>query len=111
MHDLAEFLTGLFHEGKISFRTRPLPPTARAVPPGVPGVLEAAYAAYRLDIAGPPPALDVGVAAAAAELVRQASWALVCRQDQVEDLGRRLTMPHGPATPAHHLSADLILRY
>jgi hypothetical protein len=62
-------------------------------------------------VAGPPIGFDARVAGAAAELVRQASWALVSREDRVEDLKPRVRMPIAPGTPAHHLSADLMLRY
>jgi hypothetical protein len=113
MNDLVEFLAGLFSKGCITFRSPPEPvnPGAGAVSAGVLGQLEGAYAAYRLDIAGEAIALDAGVAAAAAELLRQASWALVCHRDKVEDLERRLTMPRAPRTASQHASADLILRY
>ena len=73
--------------------------------------MERAYAAYRLDIPGTAIALDAGLACAAAEVVRQASWAILCHRDRVEDLERRLSMPRSPATATHHLSADLLLRY
>jgi MoxR-vWA-beta-propeller ternary system domain bpX4 len=109
MSDLADFLADLFQEGRITFR-RP-PAAAASTAPEVTGLLERAYAAYRLDIGGAAIALEAGVACAAAELVQQASWALVCRHDRVEDLQKRLRMPRAPATAADHLSADLLLRY
>src|SRR5438093_144029 len=109
MDPFAEFLAQLFRGGKVVFRQRPAPPAAAS--PGAIELLERAYATYRLDIAGAPVAFDAGLACEAAEVVRQASWALVCRQDRVEELERRLTMPHAPASAAHHLSADLVLRY
>ena len=109
MNDLADFLADLFREGRITFR-RPPQPSASASPE-VTGLLERAYEAYRLDIAGTVIALDAGIACAAAEVVRQASWALVSHHDRVEDLQRRLRMPRSPATATDHLSADLLLRY
>jgi hypothetical protein len=113
MNDLVEFLAGLFSKGCITFRSPPEPvnPGAAAVSAEVLGQLEGAYAAYGLDVAGKAIALDVGLAVAAAELLRQASWALVCHRDRVEDLERRLTMPRAPRTASHHASADLVLRY
>jgi hypothetical protein len=115
MNDFAEFLSRLFQEGEIVFPGRPQPlaaPSSTApVPPEALQVLERAFTAYRLDVAGQRVEFDAGLAAAAAEVLRQASWALVCRQDRVEDLQRLLKMPHPPATAAHHLSADLLLRY
>ena len=109
MNDLTEFLAGLFQEGRITFLRPPVP--LASTPLEAIGLIERAYAAYRLDIAGKALALDAGIAYAAAEVVRQASWALVCHHDRVEDLERRLAMPQAPATAAHHLSADLLLRY
>jgi hypothetical protein len=108
-NDFDEFLARLFQEGKIGFPTRPVPLTA--VPAGALGLLERAYATYRLDVPGTPLDFDARLACAAAELVRQASWALVFRPERIEDLERRLTMPRPPKSAADHLSADLLLRY
>jgi hypothetical protein len=109
MNELAEFLANLFQEGRIHFRRRPQPSALAS--PEVTGLLERAYTAYRLDIPGAAIALDAGLAGVAAEVVRQASWALVCRHDRVSDLQRHLQMPRSPATATDHLSADLLLRY
>src|SRR4051794_37351437 len=108
MDAFEEFLARLLEGGRITFRQRPaqLPSST----PGAIGLLERAYAAYRLEVAGPEIAFDARLACAAAEVVRQASWALVCHQDRVEDLERRLTLPHSPTTATQHLSADLVLR-
>ena len=62
-------------------------------------------------MAGPRIAFDPEIACAAAEFLRQASWALVNHDDRVTDLVKRLKMPGSPLTPSHHLSADLTLRY
>ena len=62
-------------------------------------------------MAGPPIAFDPQIACAAAEFLRQASWALVSRDERLTDLEKRLKMPDSPLTPAQHLSADLTLRY
>src|SRR4051812_8580330 len=107
MDGLAEFLRGLLYQGRIVFRGRPVPGT----PVGATAVLERAYAAYRLEVAGPPVPFDAPVAVAAAELVRQASWALVSHDAGPEQLATVLTMPRGPSLPAHHLSADLVFRF
>lgn len=111
MDALEGFLSPLLEGGRIVFRHRPVPATAPTTATGAIGLLERAYRGYRLDIAGGPIAFDPGLARAAAELVRQASWALVCHHDRVQDLERCLSMPHAPATASHHLSADLLLRY
>ena len=43
--------------------------------------------------------------------VASACWALVNHDERPEDLAPRLSMSRLPRTPAHHLSADLVLRY
>ena len=62
-------------------------------------------------MAGPCIAFDPEIACAAAEFLRQASWALVNRDERITDLAKRLKMPGSPLTPSQHLSADLIMRY
>lgn len=108
MDGLDEFLEELLRKGRIAFRRRPAEDawSARAA-----GVLERAYADFALDVAGPPIAFDAAVAREACEVVVQASWALVCHEDRLETLERRLTMRHPPTRPSHHLSADLVFRY
>ena len=49
--------------------------------------------AYRLSVAGPDIPFDPAVAYSAAELIRQASWALVNHDDRVSHLKKCLTMP------------------
>jgi hypothetical protein len=75
------------------------------------GYLEEAFAAYRLEIAGPLLDFDAAVATAAAELLWQACWFLVNREEPEADLDRALAMPGAPRSAAQHLSADLTLRY
>jgi hypothetical protein len=113
MGSLDEFLARLLHEGRIVFRQRPAPASSTAAKEKAKAaeVLERAYTAYRLDVAGPLIPFDAEVACAAGKLVRQASWALVSHGERVEDLGRRVVMPHGPKRPSDHLSADLVLRF
>jgi hypothetical protein len=109
MAAFSDFLTQLLDEGKIAFRSAKPPqdrPSERDV-----AALSNAFATFALAVAGPPIAFDARIACEAAELVRQASWALVSREERVDDLKRRLRMTITPATPAHHLSADLLLRY
>jgi hypothetical protein len=109
MDRLDEFLDRLLSEGRIVFRGPPGPADhgdGRAA-----AVLGRAFDAYRLDVAGPPIDFDPAVAVEAGELVRQASWALVSRGDRAEDLAPRLRMSRRPASPSHHLSADLALRF
>ena len=106
-----EFLTQLLDQGKVVFRSAKAPhdrPSARAV-----AILAEAFETTCLSLAGPEVAFDPVAACAAAELVRQASWAIVCHDDRVADLEKRLRMPalSAPATPSQHLSADLMLRY
>ena len=102
-----EFLTQLFDEGKVLFRTAPRDrPSAPAVP-----VLAEAFETYSLVVAGPRMTFDPDIALAAAEVVRQASWALVNRDERMADLVKRLKMPVSPLTPSQHLSADLTMRY
>ena len=102
-----EFLAQLFDEGKIVFRAAPRDrPSASAV-----AVLAAAFEACRLAVAGPRIAFDLEIALAATELVRQASWALVNRDERMTDLVKRLKMPVSPLTASQHLSADLTMRY
>jgi MoxR-vWA-beta-propeller ternary system domain bpX4 len=109
MTSFHEFLTELFRDGRVVFRSTRAPndrPRAEDI-----GLLEKAYDAVRLSVAGPAIAFDPAVGYSAAELVRQASWALVNHDDRVSHLKKCLTMPIQPVTGAHHLSADLMLRY
>ncbi len=109
MTSFQEFLTQLLNEGRVVFRSTRAPHD-RPRPHDV-ALLEKAYQTYRLSVAGPGIPFDPAVAYSAAELIRQASWALVNHDDRVSDLKKRLTMPIEPTTPAHHLSGDLMLRY
>jgi hypothetical protein len=109
MTDFEDFLHRLLHEGTVVFRSRPDPN------PGVSeeavALLAGAYQARRLDVAGPAIPFDAEVACEAAELVRQACWAMVNRDDRAEDLAPLLGMSRCPERPSDHLSADLLLRY
>jgi hypothetical protein len=104
-----EFVTQLLNEGTIVFRSATAPHD-RASVRGV-AILAEAFETTGLSVAGPRITFDPPIACAAAEIVRQASWALVCHDDRVSDLEKRLKMPGLPVTSSHHLSADLMLRY
>lgn len=109
MAAFTDFLAHLLQEGKVAFRGTKAPrdrPTARDEV-----FLSEAFTAHALSVAGPPIAFDAATACEAAEIVRQASWALVDRGDRPEELRRRLRMAGTPATASEHLSADLLLRY
>jgi hypothetical protein len=108
MDHLEDFVTLLLREGRVVLRSRPVeaPEPRRVVE-----ALGRAYARYRLDVAGPLIPFDGEAALGAARLVAEACWALVCREEAAPELARRLTLPRSPSTPAHHLSADLLLRF
>lgn len=109
MAAFSEFLTQLLDDGKIVFRAARPPqdrPTERDR-----ATLADAFATVAVSIAGPPIAFDGRTACEAAELVRQASWALVSREERLDELKRRLRMSVAPTAPAQHLSADVMLRY
>jgi hypothetical protein len=107
MTPFAQFLTQLFDSGEIIFREPPMDrPSAHAV-----AILADAFGAHALNVAGPPIAFDPSTATAAAEFLRQASWALVNRDERARELKRRLKLPGPAVTPSQHLSADLVLRY
>lgn len=102
-----EFLTALFDEGKIVFRA---PPRDRLTTAAA-GILVEAFGSHGLAVAGPPIPFELQIAGAAAELLRQAAWALVNHNERMAELAKRLKMPFVPTSPSHHLSADLTLRY
>jgi hypothetical protein len=109
MAAFADFLTQLLVHGRIAFPAAKAPqdrPSERDV-----AALSEAFETAALAVAGPRIEFDPRMACAAAELLRQASWALINHDDRVADLKGRLVMPSTPSTPSHHLSADLLLRY
>ncbi len=109
MAAFSEFLAQLLFGGKVVFRS-PKPPQDRPTDRDI-LTLADAFRTFARSVAGPPIAFDGEIAGRAAELVRQASWALVNREERLVDLKRRLRMPSTPTTPGRHLSADLLLRY
>ncbi len=109
MATFSDFLPQLLNHGRIVFRSAGAPndpPTERDV-----AILAEAFEVHALSVAGPRIGFDPRAAREAAELVRQASWALVNRDDRASDLKKRLTMTGTPRTPSQHLSADLMLRF
>ena len=110
MDDLNVFLRLLLRDGRAVLR-QPPGPAGESVSGAAIGELGRAFSIRGLEVAGPPIAFDAAVASAAASLVWRACWALVIRGDRPEDLARDLTMPLDPTTPAHHLSADVALRF
>jgi hypothetical protein len=109
MTSFHEFLTQLLNEGRVVFRSTRAPHD-RPRPQDI-TLLEETYRVYRLRVAGPVIPFDPAVGFSAAELIRQASWALVSHDERISLLKKCLTMPIAPVTAAHHLSADLTLRY
>jgi len=109
MATLGEFLQGLFEEGRIVLKGRPVPSMGDR--PAAIALLEAAFELHRLDVAGPPIPFDAPSALVAGELIRQASWFLVNRSEPVEEMERSLAIPHPPRSASEHLSADLAFRF
>src|SRR5262249_39693519 len=109
MTSFHDFLTQLLNEGRVVFRSNRAP-RDRPRPEDI-ALLAEAFQAYSLSVAGPPVPFDPAIGYSGAELIRQASWALVNHDDRISHLKARLEMPIDPVTPAHHLSADLTLRY
>jgi hypothetical protein len=107
MPPLADFVQQLLTHGAVVFQQRPTP----AEPdPAVGELLARAFAEERLEVAGPPLSFRPAAALAAAVLMRDACWFLVCHDEPPEEVTRRLTLAP-PQTAADHLSADLTLRY
>jgi hypothetical protein len=109
MTSFHEFLKQLLNEGRVVFRSTKAP-SDRPRPQDI-ALLEQAYRANQLSVAGPSIPFDAAVGYSAAELIRQAAWALVSHDERVARLKQRLRMPIEPEAPSHHLSADLTLRY
>jgi hypothetical protein len=74
-------------------------------------LLRRAYASHRLSVAGPLIPFDAPAAQSAAAFVLHACWFSVSRAEPDAVLERCLTLPAAVATPAQHLSADLLLRF
>src|SRR3954454_18120606 len=108
MDRLEDLLRPLPQEGRVIFRAAPCldPNDAGAL-----GLLGTAFDAACLEVAGPAIKFDGAVALEAGRLVVHACYALLSREQSVEELEPRLSMSIDPVAPAHHLSADLLFRY
>jgi hypothetical protein len=110
MAPLAEFLDRLLTDGSAVVRDRPAPvqpPDQRAAAER----LAAAYADFRLDVAGPSLPFDAPAALAAAEALWRACWFLLQRGEPPAEVEEALALPEPPVTAAQHLSSDLVLRF
>jgi hypothetical protein len=108
MAERVEFLHQLLHTGKVVLHGPPV-----AVPeehPAALELLERAYRRHQLDVSGPPLEFRPDLALAVGEFVRHACWYLVRHDEPAAVLEKRLTLPT-PASPADHLTGDLLLRY
>jgi hypothetical protein len=108
MTSFLDFLQPLFREGVVVLRQRPHLGGERRQ---VLALLERTFADYRVEVAGPLLDFHPDTALAASELLAAACWFLVNHADPDTEVANSLTMPTPPATPAQHLSADLLFRY
>lgn len=108
MNWLAELLPPLLYEGRLVFRQCP---RTDATSHEAIRLLEAAFNAYRLDLAGRAIEFDAGTAVEAGSVLIRASWALVNHDTPSAEIVRWVAMSHPPTTPAHHLTADLLFRF
>ena len=96
MTSFHEFLTQLFLEGRVVFRSAK--GAARPAAAEDIALLEKAYrSAPALGRRHADIPFDPAVGYSAAELIRQASWAIVNHDDRVSHLKKRLTMPIEPS--------------
>jgi hypothetical protein len=109
MSPFAEFLDGLFRNGRAVLRDRPRSEAYKDV--DALELLKSIFAEYRLQIAGPDIDFDAGAAVAAAELLSHACWFLLSRDEPDAELERSIRLPGPPRSAAAHLSADLTLRF
>ena len=109
MASMAEFVRGVFEEGRVVHRGPPFGPIEDR--PEAIAALAEAFAVHRLDVAGPAIDFDAASALAAAGLLRRSSWFLLSRAEPGGVMDRELKLPPPPRTAAEHLSADLMLRF
>ena len=105
---MEEFLDVLLEQGKILFQAPPSPAIAS---PQVNRLLRHAFECDLLSLASTPLNLNLDLAFAAAEYVRQTAWLLVNRDEQVPQAVQRLVSLPTAASPDDIASADLLLRY
>src|ERR1700722_9246925 len=100
----ADLVRRLLDTGSVSLRE---PPRLRAEErPAVQELLAAAYADYRLDIAGPPIAFAADVAALAVEWLAWSCWFLLHRGDTPTEVARCLPVLPVSRSASEHLSGD-----
>jgi MoxR-vWA-beta-propeller ternary system domain bpX4 len=102
---LTTFLRGVVEAGRLMLR-EPLPEQPE---PNAAALLKDAYDIHALGVAGEPILFDAATSVAAGRVLFRAAWYFVHPNETIEAAG--LAMPSEPRTPAHHLSADLVLRY
>jgi hypothetical protein len=107
MSELTVFVQEVLFEGRIHLRAAP----RRSADTGALPLLERAYHTACLSIAGPPLPFNGEVALAASNLLNHAAWYLLNPLLTIETPEHVLRMPYEPSTPAHHLSADIVLRF
>jgi len=109
MSALTEFVRRLFEQGEAVLKARP--DSSPSQQEEAAAFLREAFAAYRLEIAGPVLEFDAATAVAASQFLWHACWFLVNRSEPNEVLEQHLVMPKRPTTASQHLAADLVLRY
>lgn len=109
MTSLCNFLEKLFHEGRIRFRSRPVPSRAERSQAG--DYLRRVFEEECLELAGPLLRFEPSSACWAAEWTRQACWFLVNRTEMPQELDRLLKVPERAGSPEQQLAADLTFRY
>jgi len=105
MSVLTTFLRGVVYAGRLMVR-EPLPAESER---DAAALLEEAYAIHALTVAGPPLPFDAATAVAASRVLYRATWCFLNPNEPLDSAA--LAMPNDPATPAQHLSADLVFRY
>ena len=105
MSELASFLQRTLYEGRILLRQAPTRGDDAAAGP----LLEKAYRAHALSVAGPAVPFEPAVALAAGRVLQAAAWYLLNQGAELDEAALR--MPYAPTRPEHHLSADLVFRF
>lgn len=107
MSTFADFLQQAF-QGRVQLRGRL--ELSSAERPAVQRLLADVHARRVLDLAGPSPRLEVETALAAAQVLADACWFLLTRDEPPDEVERALRMPT-PGSASEHFSADHCLRY
>ena len=106
---LVEFLLPLLKNGEVVLSERPVVRAREHAEAA--RCLEAVYADYRLDVAGPLLPFHRESAIQAAECLRSACWFLVDRTAEPTEAGAAAALPAPAGNAAQHLSVDLIFRF